>query len=270
MCTIESMTNSDSSTTDRSRSQALNRIREAENERLIVERSTQKHLLFVGIIVGATVGMLFGYLATLVTIVDGGVGEFGFQFYRPNFVNGFLRLTAAYMIGGGAVGGGLCYALFTSRQEAKSVIRWLIVGIFFAITVPLLVGFLLPTTFLIFVDIPGGLRPGLWLSAFVETFLGSFLDGYIFMVKTLYAGFACSLLFLVIAIGTYIASQRITPPQTDSVNSLHAFLHRSRIDTFDPVGDSGFRSLLIDHRGCLGINRRESLMRAGHRRDTRR
>ncbi len=206
-----------------SRSQALNRIREAENERLMEERSTQKRLMWLGIIVGATVGMLFGYLATLVTIVDGGIGDFGFQFYRPNFINGFLRLIAAYIVGGGLVGGGLLYVLFTSRQEATSVIRWLIVGTFFAIAVPLLIGFLLPVTFLIFVDIPAGLRPGLWVSAFVETFLGSFLDGYIFMVKTLYAGFVCSILFLTIAIGAYIVSRRISLPQGTGPNSLILF-----------------------------------------------
>ena len=41
---------------------------------------------------------------------------------------------------------------------------------------------------LVFLDFVEGLRPGLWLSAFVETLLGSFLDGYIFMVIDLSAG----------------------------------------------------------------------------------
>ena len=56
------------------RAQALNRIRDVENERLGLERVVQKRLMWIGIVVGATVGMLIGYLATLITIVDSGVG----------------------------------------------------------------------------------------------------------------------------------------------------------------------------------------------------
>lgn len=218
-CTIEDMSNSESSTsindetpdptaTYETRTQALNRIRQAENERLDVERVVRKRLMWLGIIVGSTVGLTVGYLGTLITIVDNGVGEFGFQFYRPNFVESFLRIIAAYILGGGAVGGTLSYLLFTTRSEASSPIRWLIAGIVFALGAPLLIGFLLPLTILIFVDFFEGLRPGLWLSAFVETFLGSFLDGYIFMVKILSAGVSGALLFLIISIGTHVASLR--------------------------------------------------------------
>ena len=124
-------------------------------------------------------------MATLITIVDAGVGDFGFKFYRPNFVDGYLRVITAYLIGGGLVGGTLSYLLFTTRSEAASPIRWVITGVFYAICTPLIIGFLLPLTLLIFGDFIEGLRPGLWLSAFVETLLGSFLDGYIFMVKIL-------------------------------------------------------------------------------------
>ena len=74
--------------------------------------------------------------------------------------------------------------------------------------------FLLPTTLLIFGDFIEGLRPGLWLSAFVETLLGSFLDGYIFMVKILAAGWIGALMFIVIFIATYVASQRLTLPES--------------------------------------------------------
>ena len=121
------MTNSDSSNsindetpnqaaTSETRAQALNRIREAENQRLRVERVVRKRLMWLGIVVGATVGLTVGYLATLVTIVDSGIGEFGFQFYRPNFVEGFLRIITAYILGGGFVGGALSYVLFTTRS----------------------------------------------------------------------------------------------------------------------------------------------------------
>ena len=77
----------------------------------------------------------------------------------------------------------MSYVLFTTRSEASSPIRWLIAGIIYALGTPLLIGFLLPLTSLIFVDVLEGLRSGLWISAFVETLLGSFLDGYIYMVK---------------------------------------------------------------------------------------
>ena len=215
------MTNSDSSTsindetpdqttTPETRTQALNRLREAENERLDVERVVRKRLMWLGIVVGATVGLTVGYLGTLITIVDNGIGEFGFQFYRPNFIESFLRIITAYILAGGAVGGTLSYVLFTTRSEASSPIRWLVAGIVYALGTPLLIGFLLPLTILIFVDFLEGLRPGLWISAFVETLLGSFLDGYIYMVKVLSAGVAGAVLFLIIAIGTHIASLRTT------------------------------------------------------------
>jgi len=218
-CTIEDMTNSDSSTsindetpdlptTPETRAEALNRLREAENQRLDVERVVRKRLMWLGIVVGATVGLTVGYLGTLITIVDNGIGEFGFQFYRPNFVESFLRIITAYILGGGAVGGALSYVLFTTRAEASSPIRWIIAGIVYALGAPLLIGFLLPLTILIFVDFFEGLRPGLWISAFVETLLGSFLDGYIYMVKVLSAGVTGAVLFLIIAIGTHIASLR--------------------------------------------------------------
>ena len=221
-CTIGFMTNSDSpsvpdqstepAANPESRTQALNRIREAENERLVVERSIQKRLSWLGVVAGASVGMLVGYLATLMTIVDSGIGEFGFEFYRPNFLQGFLRVITAYLISGGAVGGGLLYVLFTSRNEASSVFRWLIAAVVYALATPLLMGFLLPLTILIFGDFVEGLRPGLWLSAFVETLLGSFLDGYIFLVKVLYAGVVGGLLFVAITASVYVASQRLPLP----------------------------------------------------------
>ncbi len=205
---------SEATSSPETRTQALNRIRDAENERLGVERSTQKRLMWLGAVTGASVGMLVGYLATLVTIVDSGVGEFGFEFYRPNFLQGFLRVVTAYLIGGGAVGGALMYVLFTSRQEASSVFRWAIAGIAYSLATPLLIGFLLPLTILIFGDFVEGLRPGLWLSAFVETLLGSFLDGYIFLVKVLYAGVVGGLLFVVITALVYAGSQRLSLPMS--------------------------------------------------------
>ena len=219
-CTIEGMSNSDSfndessefAVTPATRTQALNRIREAENERLGVERSVQKRLMWLGIVVGATVGMLVGYLATLITIVDNGIGEFGFEFYRPNFVQGFLRVITAYVLGGGLVGGAIMYTLFTNRREATSVLRWLIAAVAFGILALLVIGFLLPLTILIFGDFIEGLRPGLWLSAFVETLLGSFLDGYIFMLKSLYAGVAGGILFVAVNAAIYGASLNMPVP----------------------------------------------------------
>ena len=219
LCTIEGMddSNSSSSVNDETseatsspetRTQALNRIRDAENERLGVERSTQKRLMWLGVVAGASVGMLVGYLATLMTIVDSGIGEFGFEFYRPNFLQGFLRVVTAYLIGGGAVGGALMYVLFTSRGEASSLFRWLIACVAYSLATPLLIGFLLPMTIFIFGDFVEGLRPGLWLSAFIETLLGSFLDGYIFLVKVLYAGVVGGLLFVAITSLIYVGSQR--------------------------------------------------------------
>lgn len=204
--------NPDTEPTLENRGQALNRIREAENERLDFERSIQKRLMWLGVVAGASVGMLVGYLATLITIVDGGIGEFGFEFYRPNFLQSFLRVVTAYLIGGGAVGGALVYVLFTSRNEASSVFRWIIAFVVYSLAAPLLIGFLLPLTILIFGDFIEGLRPGLWLSAFVETLLGSFLDGYIFLVKVLYAGVAGGLLFVVILVAVYVGSQRLSMP----------------------------------------------------------
>ncbi len=186
----------------------LDQIRETEQLRLTAERAIQIRLLWLGIIVGAAAGMLVGYLATLITIVDTGSVDFGFKFYRPNFVEGFLRVITAYIIGGGSVGGLVMYVLFTSRQEAGNPFRWLIATTAYALATPLLIGFLLPLTLLFFVDIVEGLRPGLWLSAFVETLLGSFLDGYIFMVKSLYAGVLGGVLFAAVSIGVYIFSQR--------------------------------------------------------------
>ena len=219
---IESMTNSDSSSLNdqtslptrmqETRAQALNRIRDAENERLGSERIVQKRLMWLGVVGGATVGMLIGYLATLITIVDNGTGQFGFEFYRPNFVSGFLRVVTAYIIGGGAIGGATMYVLFTSRREATSVFRWIITGITYAIAAPLLIGFLLPLTFLIFADVVEGLRPALWLSAFVETLLGSFLDGFIYLVQVLYAGVVCGVIFVGICICVHVAMQRINLP----------------------------------------------------------
>lgn len=104
------------------------------------------------------------------------------------------------------------YAVITTRQEASSIFRWVIVAFVYSIATPLLIGFLLPLTILIFVDIFEGLRPGLWISAFVETLLGSFLDGYIFMLKTLYAGVLGGVLFVAIAAVTYMASMRALIP----------------------------------------------------------
>ena len=204
----------DPTPTPETRTQALNRIRSAENERMGVERTVQMRLMWLGIVVGATVGLTVGYLATLITIVDGGVGDFGFQFYRPNFVSGFLRVITAYLIGGGAIGGGIMFALFTTRNEANSVFRWLIAGIFYALATPLLIGFLLPLTLLIFGDIVEGLRPGQWLSAFVETLLGSFLDGYIFLIKVFYSGVIGALLFVAVSVVTFFASLHVELPKS--------------------------------------------------------
>ena len=221
-CTINGMSNLDSASfnndptdptaTPETRTQALNRIRSAENERMGVERTVQKRLMWMGIVVGATVGLMVGYLATLITIVDSGVGEFGFQFFRPNFVDGFLRLITAYMIGGGAVGAGIMHVLFTTRHEANSIVRWVIAAVAYSILAPLLIGFLLPLTLLIFGDFVEGLRPGLWLSAFIETLLGSFLDGYIFLIKVLYAGVIGALLFVAISVVTFFASLHVELP----------------------------------------------------------
>lgn len=197
-----------------SRAEALNRLREAENERLDEERDVRKRLVWLGIVVGAAVGLSIGYMATLITIVDAGVGDFGFKFYRPNFVDGYLRVITAYLIGGGVAGGGLSYLLFTTRSEAASPIRWLITGVFYAICAPLIIGFLLPLTLLVFGDFIEGLRPGLWLSAFVETLLGSFLDGYIFMVKILYAGWLGAVMYLVLSIGTYVFTHHVSLPES--------------------------------------------------------
>ena len=223
LCTIESMNSShdaaldegsEESATADSRAVALNRIREAENERLSEERSVRKRLTWLGVVIGAAVGLSIGYMATLITIVDAGVGDFGFKFYRPNFVDGYLRVITAYLIGGGLVGGTLSYLLFTTRSEAASPIRWVITGVFYAICTPLIIGFLLPLTLLIFGDFIEGLRPGLWLSAFVETLLGSFLDGYIFMVKILYAGWLGAVMYLALCIGTYVFTQRVSLPES--------------------------------------------------------
>ena len=208
---------SEANTSPESRTQALDRIRDAENERLGVERSTQKRLMWLGVVAGASVGLLVGYLATLITIVDSGIGEFGFEFYRPNFLQGFLRVVTTYLIGGGAVGGALMYVLFTSRQEASSPFRWLIACVAFSLATPLLIGFLLPLTILIFGDFVEGLRPGLWVSAFIETLLGSFLDGYIFLVKVLYAGVVGGLLFVTITASVYAVSQRLSLPTSDAM-----------------------------------------------------
>ena len=197
------------------RADALNRIREVENERLGVERAARVRLMWIGIIIGATVGLTVGYLATLITIVDGGIGDFGFKFYRPNFVQGFLRVITAYLIGGGFVGGLIAYFLFTTRAEAASPIRWIIAFVAYAGGTPLVIGFLLPLTILIFGDFVEGLRPGLWISAFVETLLGSFLDGYIFMVKVLYAGVTGAVLYVLISLGTHLATSRVTSSATD-------------------------------------------------------
>ena len=224
LCTIEGMDNSNSSslsdepsetsTSPESRTQALKRIRDVENERLGVERSIQKRLMWLGVVAGASVGLLVGYLATLVTIVDSGIGEFGFEFYRPNFLQGFLRVVTAYLIGGGAIGGALMYVLFTSRHEASSLFRWAIAWVAYSLATPLLIGFLLPLTILIFGDFVEGLRPGLWLSAFIETLLGSFLDGYIFLVKVLYAGVVGGSLFVAITALVYAGSRRLSLPMS--------------------------------------------------------
>ena len=195
-----------------SRAAALNELRVAENLRLAEERSVRRNLLLIGVIVGAAAGMVVGYLGTLITIVDAGSGEFGFEFYRPSFVDGYLRAVSAYLIGGGVVGGLLSHWVFTTRAEASSILRWIIVGVIYAILTPLLIGFLLPLTLLIFGDFVEGLRPGLWLSAFVETLLGSFLDGYIFMVKVLAAGWLGTAWYLIVAVASYLATLRLTIP----------------------------------------------------------
>ena len=125
----ENVQHSEQAVESETRSAALNRIREGENERLVLEVAVRKRLMWLGIVVGATVGLSVGYMATLVTIVDGGIDDFGFSFYRPNFVHGFLRIITAYILGGGFVGGAISYVLFTSRTEATSPIRWIIGGI---------------------------------------------------------------------------------------------------------------------------------------------
>ena len=207
-----------------SRSEALSRLREVENQRLAVEHAVRTSLLWLGIVVGAIVGLTVGYLATAITIVDQNIGDFGFKFFRPDLL-GFIRIATAYLIGGGAIGGCTSYYLFTSRAECSSVVRWLLATAIYMIGTPLLIGLLLPLTLFFFVDIFEGLRPGLWISAFVEELLGSFLNGYIFMVKTLYAGVAGAIIYVAIMIGTYILALRRPAGEDQDQKALSRYGH---------------------------------------------
>lgn len=175
----------------------LDQLRAQETARRGDDQQLRRNIALSGVVIGAIVGLTIGYLGTAIAIVDEGVGEFGFRFYRPNLTN-FLRLSPAYALSGGFVGGGLTYLLMTTRTTAVNPVRWLLIAVVYALATPLLIGFLLPTTILLAFDVWEGLRPGLWLSAFVETFLGSFLDGYIYMISTVYAGALGAALLLLV------------------------------------------------------------------------
>ncbi len=175
-------------------------LRVRENQRMGDERRLRVRLMWSCAVVGAMIGMFAGYLGVVVTIVNQGVGVFGFDFYRPDLVN-FLRTFFAYVVPGALVGAMSVFVLFNSRAEMNSPFRWLIIWVLMAFGIPLLSGFFLPLTLVVFIDFWEGLRPGLWVSALVEAFLASFLDGFIYMVTVLPAGAVSGLLFIAFAVG---------------------------------------------------------------------
>ena len=181
------------------RRDALRGLRQRENELLDADRRLRLRLAITNAIIGAMIGMLIGYLGTAIAIVDDGIGDFGFRFFRPS-LDLYLRVSTAYFIPGALIGGISSYLLFTGRTEIKSPIRWISTWLILAPGIPLLIGFFLPVTFVVFVDFWEGLRPGLWASAIVENFLRSFVDGFIYMVSVLYAGLASAVAYIVISI----------------------------------------------------------------------
>ncbi len=179
---------------------SLVELRARENERMAEDRRLRIRLMWSCAIIGAMVGMFAGYLGVVISIVNQGVGVFGWDFYRPDLIN-FLRTSFAYVVPGALVGGVSTYVLFNSRSEMKSPLRWVIIWILAALGIPLLSGFFLPVTLILFIDIWEGLRPGLWASALLEAFLASFLDGFIYMVTVLSGGAVSGLLFVAVSIG---------------------------------------------------------------------
>ncbi len=185
-----------SGNTDSFRASALQRARREELARIDADLVFKKRLVITNSIIGAMVGMLVGYLGFAISVVDDNIGEFGFTFFRPDALN-YLRLSFAYFVPGALLGAAASYVLFTGQSDVKSIIRWVMAGIVIVLGLPLLIGFFLPLTFLMVFDIiMGGLAPGLWISAIVETLLGSFLDGFIYMVSVLYAGVAGGAVYL--------------------------------------------------------------------------
>lgn len=167
--------------------QRLDELRAGEATRRESDRHLRTRVTLSGTLIGALIAMFVGFLGTAVLIADDGAREFGFRFYRPDLSN-FIRLSTAYLFSGAVVGAGISYLIALSRSTTVNPLFWLGGALVASIAVPLLIGLTLPLTVLIFFDFFSGLRPGLWFSAFVQVFLGSFLDGYIYMVTVVYAG----------------------------------------------------------------------------------
>ena len=175
----------------------LNELRQVEETRRGEDQHLRVRMAATGAIIGIMVAAFVGFVGIAISIVDDGVGDFGFKFFRPNLTT-FFRIITAYAFSGAVAGAGLTYLIFQSRRAAANPALLLLSGVANAIATPLLIGLTLPLTFLIFVDFFEGLRPGLWLSAFVEVFLGSFLDGYVYMISIVYAGLLGGLVFIVL------------------------------------------------------------------------
>lgn len=174
--------------------QRLDELRVGETTRRESDRRLRVRMTLSGTIAGALIAMFVGFLGTAVLIADDGAREFGFRFYRPDLGN-FFRLSTAYLFSGAVVGAGISYLVGLSRSTSTNPFLWLGGAGVASLALPLLIGLTLPLTVLIFFDFFTGLRPGLWLSAFVQVFLGSFLDGYIYMVTVVYAGMLGGLCF---------------------------------------------------------------------------
>ena len=174
--------------------QRLDELRVGETTRRESDRRLRVRMTLSGTVAGAMIAMFVGFLGTAVLIADDGAREFGFRFYRPDISN-FLRLSTAYLFSGAVVGAGISYLIGLSRSSSTNPFFWLGGAVVASLALPLLIGLTLPLTVLIFFDFFTGLRPGLWLSAFAQVFLGSFLDGYIYMVTTVYAGMLGGLCF---------------------------------------------------------------------------
>ena len=174
--------------------QRLDELRAGEANRRESDRRLRVRMTLSGTIAGAAVAMFVGFLGTSVLIADDGAREFGFRFYRPDLAN-FFRLSTAYLFSGAVVGAGISYLVGLSRSSSTNPLFWLGGAVVSSLAIPLLIGLTLPLTVLIFFDFFTGLRPGLWLSAFAQVFLASFLDGYIYMVTVVYAGMLGGLCF---------------------------------------------------------------------------